>query len=123
MLNFIRSTLRTSWNVISWLRVAILNLIFLVLVIIIFGALSPQQAIEIPNKSALVIAPSGILVDQSSYNPTILDALGATGEQPSETLVRDIVNAIHIARDDDQITGIILRLDYLLIGDEFPQNG
>ena len=116
MLNFIRSTLRTSWNVISWLRVAILNLIFLVLVIIIFGALSPQQAIEIPNKSALVIAPSGILVDQSSYNPTILDALGATGEQPSETLVRDIVNAIHIARDDDQITGIILRLDYLQQG-------
>ncbi len=115
MFKFVLDVVKTAWKALSWLRVLVLNVVFLVFIVVLIGALSAAPEIEVPNNSALLIAPSGVLVDQSSYNPTFMDAL-QQNDRLDETVVRDIVQAIRFARDDDQITGIILRLDFLQSG-------
>lgn len=113
MFSFIRGFFRAIWNLVTWTRVFLFNIIFLVIVVAIFQGAAQAPEIQIPDNSALFIAPSGVLVDQSSYNPSVLDALTGSPDRPLETVVRDITEAITYAKDDANISGLILRLDYL----------
>lgn len=103
-------------KLISWTRTVVLNLIFLVIVVAIIGALSSQPKQKSPENAALIVAPSGALVDQLSYNPSMVDALLDPSQRPKETLVRDITRAIYQAKNDENISGLILRLDHMHSG-------
>lgn len=113
MLNFVKSIFRFLWRLVSWLRIAILNLVFLAILITFIQAIRTAPSIEIPNQSALFVAPSGSLVDQSTYNPTLIELLAQPQDLPQETDIHELIKAIKHARDDDEITGIIMRLDYM----------
>jgi protease-4 len=89
----------------------------------------------VPSTAALVIAPQGALVDQLSGDPLERAIAKARGTPLQETLLRDIVDALRAARDDDRIKAVVLQLDGLAgaglsklqeIGDElveFKQSG
>ncbi len=99
-------------SVITFCRNTLLNIffiLFLVLIIAVIGSNTPEP---LPQKFVLRIAPSGILVDQRSYMDTASLLLRDESEE-GETLVRDLVDAINRAANDQRIDSIVLELDGL----------
>ena len=91
----------------------LISIIFVGLFILVIAGMFADDLQPMPDKGALYLAPSGILVDQRSYiYPT--DQLLANPSAPdAETLVRDIIEAVDTARTDDRITHLVLDTDYL----------
>jgi len=77
-----------------------------VLIVSVFG-----EPILIPRTAALVIAPRGVLVDQLSGDALDRALARAQGAPLGETLVRDVVDALRAARDDERIKAVVLDLD------------
>lgn len=103
------------WKLITWLRVATLNLVFLVIMLVLLISVFGSPQLTIPQEGPLLVTPSGYLVDQESYrSPSAL--LMDNDNMPAETLVRDLVQSIEIAAKDDNVTALILELNYLLGG-------
>ena len=113
MFRFIRGFFSIIWKLISWVRAFVFNILFLCLLVLVIVAFVKAPKPIIPNQSVLVLAPSGTLVDQFTYNPSALDLLGPGQEHPLETRIRDLTSAITQAARDENITGLVLRLDYL----------
>jgi protease-4 len=99
-------------SIFTFCRNTVMNIffiIFFVVLIVLIGSSAPKP---LPAKFALRIAPSGVLVDQRSYIDTASLLLKDEKEE-SETLVRDIVDAINRAADDKRVNTIVLELDSL----------
>jgi protease-4 len=62
----------------------------------------------VPTKAALVIAPEGEIVDQLSGDPIERAIYQARGQGRNETLVWDVVDAIHAAAKDKRIPAIVI---------------
>jgi protease IV len=101
------------WASVTWLRVALFNLIFLFIVLAVFAGVFADQNMKMPEKAPLLIAPSGTLVDQLTYLSPQQQLLGGGDEGNAETLVHDTVHLINSAANDPRISGIILKLDNL----------
>jgi protease-4 len=100
------------WRGLDRLR-RLLHLIFLLgfFLLLLVGTLG--ERVVIPSSAALVIAPRGVLVDQLSGDPLERAIARAQGVPLQETLVRDVVDALRAARDDDRIKVVVLELDGL----------
>lgn len=92
---------------------AIIGVVFTgFLLLAIFGIFADQLP-PIPQKGALYLAPSGVLVDQKSYVYPVDTLLADRAMSSPETLVRDIIDAVNTAATDDRITHLIISTDYL----------
>jgi len=101
---------RGLWGAVDTTRRLMVNLLFLVIVILLLAAAFSTSKPEIANKTALVIAPEGVLVEQLAAKTfeQMLDE--ATGEAPAETLLKDVIDAIDAGRDDDRVQALVLNL-------------
>lgn len=99
-----------------WIRNTILNVIFFLIVIVIVVSLIPQDPPTLKKNTAMVIRPSGYLVDQYSYIDPLAQAMEQSTQQDAETRVRDLVVAIRRAADDLRIKALVLELSPLLGG-------
>lgn len=110
---FIGLFFKGIWKLITFIRLALTNLIFLLsiaLVYFIYFYETPAPAVE--KSSALVLNLSGPIVEQSSYlNPmdSVTGSLLGT-DMPKENVLFDIVDTIRHAKDDKNITGLVLAL-------------
>ena len=95
-----------------WIRSFFLNLFFIIFLLFIVAALFSSDQLEIPQGAALLISPSGALVEERSSVNTIGDLISG-GSNPDEVLLQDLLEGIAIAGRDDAISSIVLRLDYL----------
>ena len=100
------------WRGLDRLR-RLLHLILLLGIFLLLLAAAVGERVLIPQSAALVIAPRGTLVDQLSGNALDRALARAQGTPLRETLVRDIVDALRAARDDDRIKAVVLDLDEL----------
>jgi protease-4 len=98
------------WRGLDRLR-RFLHLIFLLGFFMILMAAMVGERAFVPRNAALVIAPEGTIVDQLSGDPLERAFARARGLQMQETLLRDLVDAIRAARDDERIEALVLRLD------------
>ncbi|RZA07851.1 MAG: signal peptide peptidase SppA [Moraxellaceae bacterium] len=98
--------------VITFCRNTLLNIFFLIFFIILIVAIGSSAPKPLPEKFALRVAPSGMLVDQRSYIDTASLLLRDEKEE-TETVVREVVDAINRAGDDNRISSIVLELDGL----------
>ena len=107
--SFIGRFFRFLGRAIDALRVFLGRLIFLVIIVVlpIFLFSGPQQ-INVPDNSLVVLAPKGNIVEQ----PTVLDAtsllLGA--DEIVDTPLREILDTLARAQQDDRVRGVILDL-------------
>ena len=101
-----------AWRGLDRLR-RLLHLIFLLGIFLFLLAAAVGERVFIPQSAALLIAPRGTLVDQLSGNALDRALARAQGAALRETLVRDIVDALRAARDDDRIKAVVLDLDEL----------
>jgi len=96
------------------LRRIVVNVIFIILLVLLFKAFfGADKPILIDSDTALVIMPSGHIVEQYSGDP--LDrALGqAMDREEPESRLRDILQAIKKAKSDDRITRLVLNPEYI----------
>ncbi|OAJ93891.1 signal peptide peptidase SppA [Vibrio bivalvicida] len=102
------------WKLITFIRLALVNLIFLASIGVIYfiytSADTPTPSV--PKESALIVNISGPIVEQPTYvNP--MDSLTGSffGQSlPKENVLFDIVETIRHAKDDEQVSGIVLAL-------------
>lgn len=69
--------------------------------------------VGVEDNVALVVAPSGALVESVDADPLQQALERFAGEPPKQTAVRDIVDALDRAREDDRISLAVLKLDQL----------
>ena len=91
----------------------VIGIIFTGFLLLVIAGIFADQLPPMPEKGALYLAPSGILVDQKSYVYPIDTLLADQSMSKPETLVRDIIDAIDAAAFDDRISHLIITTDYL----------
>ncbi|WP_053979310.1 signal peptide peptidase SppA [Marinagarivorans algicola] len=102
---------RFIWGTVSWLRIALLNLLFIGLLVIFISAALESAPKPIEKAGPLLIAPAGTLVDQLSYEPPLASLTG--NNKPAETELRSLIEAINQATFDPRVTALIMKLDDL----------
>lgn len=108
---FLKRLVQAIWLGLNTLR-RVLHLILLLLVFgVLLAGLGGQPRLAIPSSAALVVNPSGVLVEQLSGSPFDRALAEVEGAAPEETLLADVVDAIEAATTDDRITAIVLQLD------------
>lgn len=101
------------WRAITWVRLALANLVFIALALLIFAALSHDGLPQVPAHGALVIDPSGDIVEQLDFVDPFARIFEGVDEPPPQTLLADVLDAIHRATSDTRITAIVLATDAL----------
>lgn len=101
---------------ITWFRNALMNTLFVILLIIFVIAISSSAPQPLPDSFALRLAPTGLLVDQRSYIDAASLLLSDDDPDESETLVSDLVEAINKAAKDKRVTMLVLEPGRLLGG-------
>ncbi len=89
------------------------HLLLLIIFLFILSFFVFNDTIKLENKTALVIAPNGMVVNQYSGTPTEKFIKQIQGTQVPETQMRDILKAINKAATDDRISVLVLSPDYL----------
>ncbi|QCO66828.1 signal peptide peptidase SppA [Luteimonas yindakuii] len=104
------------WDAVNFSRRLVFNLLFLLLVVLFVAILASREgATPLLERTTLVIAPEGRIVEQYSVDPTsrmLSRAMGQTG--PGEVQLRDLLRAMDAAAKDDRIERVYLRVDGLL---------
>ena len=108
------------WDVMNFTRRLILNLVFfgllfLVLIVMMVAMGKGASSAKIlQDRTTLVIAPEGRLVEQYSTDPVSRALAKAVGDNNAEEIqLRDLIRAIEAARDDKKIERVVLELDKL----------
>ncbi|WNN42592.1 MULTISPECIES: signal peptide peptidase SppA [Winslowiella] len=106
-----------TWRVMNFMREFILNLFLIFLILICVGIYfqinSANAPAEVP-RGALKVDLTGVVVDQPSVSNRLSkigrQLLGASSDRLKENSLFDVVNAIRQAKDDNNITGMVLEL-------------
>jgi protease-4 len=99
-----------GWRGIDAARRIFVNLLFLALIVVLLLIVFSDDSPEIADSTALVIAPEGIIVEQLTGQSLERMIDEARGVVPSETLLKDLVDAIAAGKDDDRVKALVLNL-------------
>lgn len=116
LFKFIGAIFRWTWKLINFIRLAIFNLLFFIVIgLVFFGYSQSTKVVEPPvvrEASALMLNLSGPIVEQRNYiNPMDSFTGSLFGQEiPKENVLFDIVDTIRYAADDDKVSGLILNL-------------
>ena len=103
------------WDAVNFSRRLVFNLLFLLVVFVLLAAmLGGGKLAPLAERSTLVIAPEGRLVEQYSCDPVSRAFARATnGNDCREIRLRDVLRALDAARTDKRIERVVLHLDEL----------
>ncbi|EFN2132998.1 signal peptide peptidase SppA [Salmonella enterica subsp. enterica serovar Cerro] len=114
---FIAGFFKWTWRVLNFVREMVLNLFFIFLVLVgvgIWMQIGNGSNSEQTARGALLLDISGVIVDKPSTNHRLgalgRQLFGASSDRLQENSLFGIVNAIRQAKDDRNITGIVLDL-------------
>jgi protease-4 len=98
-------------------RLVIINAIFFgILAVFLIAILVGGHANAVDDKTVLVLAPEGALVEQYSADALSRAFAKMSGDGVKQVQVRDLVRAIDAAAKDTRISQIVLRTDKLQAG-------
>ncbi|SJL82811.1 signal peptide peptidase SppA [Vibrio palustris] len=115
LFGYLGKLIKGLWKTITFLRVALLNVLFIILVVAIWFGISNATKTTPPEQSqpsALVLNLNGPIVEKASYL-TPLDSFKGSAlgdDMPKENVLFDIVHTIRHAKTDPAITGLVLSL-------------
>ncbi|MGD9054760.1 MAG: signal peptide peptidase SppA [Desulfobacterales bacterium] len=104
----VRRFLGYFWNSITVARRFVGNLLFLLLVIFFISILFFDSEEDVPDGAALILTPEGNIVEQKTETIMSSFILGEAAQK--ETLLKDIIDVIDFAKDDDRIQMMVLDL-------------
>jgi len=113
MKNTVKTIFTKSWRALDASRKVAVNLLF---VAIVAGLVALALALagggpDVPKRTALVLAPSGDLVEQLDGDPMGRAIAELTGDSEPQTLLRDLLDAIAAAKDDKRVEVLLLDLN------------
>lgn len=108
---FLKRFFRLLWRSIKAFNTLVISLIFLCLLGGVLFVVFNQRGPTIPAGSALVLNPVGALVEQQTFVGAA--SLLQGNDLPQEALIKDITDALALAKDDNRIKLLVLKLDGL----------
>jgi protease-4 len=102
-----------TWHFINGTRKVFLNLVFLLFLYLLFLVLQPPETFRLKPDTTLVIRPYGQVVEQYTTTPLDRALQEAAGAERAETRLRDMLEAIHRAAGDDDITQLVIDPNHL----------
>ena len=108
----IRRFFQAIWDTVNFTRRLVFNAIFL-LILLVFVAALFGGGVALQERTALVLAPHGELVEQFSADPASRAFSRMLGEEQPETQLRDVLRAIDAAARDARIERLVIRPDAL----------
>ncbi|MGZ0749964.1 signal peptide peptidase SppA [Kluyvera sichuanensis] len=122
---FIAGFFKWTWRLLNFVRELVLNLFFILLVLVGVGIwlqVSSSTTSERSSRGALLLDISGVVVDKPSASSKLSvigrQIFGASSDRLQENSLFDIVQTIRQAKDDRNITGIVLDLKNFAGGDQ-----
>ncbi len=109
--SWIGRLLRGAWRTLDALRRLSLNLLFVLILLLVVSVLWAPKHLPVPEGSALLVRPSGILVERVS-NKMPWDLLGG-GDEQIETSLPQTIEALRAAVKDTRIKLVALETDAL----------
>lgn len=112
-----------TWCLLNFIREFILNLFLILLILVGVGVwLQVSGSSSEPARGALLLDITGVVVDKPSVSNKLgvigRQILGASSDRLQENSLFDIVDAIRQAKEDRNITGIVLDLKEFAGGDQ-----
>ncbi|EPB4369003.1 signal peptide peptidase SppA [Citrobacter freundii] len=114
---FIAGFFKWTWRLLNFVREFVLNLFFIFLVLVgvgIWMQVNSSNTSEHAERGALLLDISGVIVDKPSSTSRLSvigrQLFGASSDRLQENSLFDIVNTIRQAKDDRNITGIVMDL-------------
>ena len=104
--------LRGLWRGVDVTRRLVFNLLFLLVLVFILVVVFSEGPV-LHERSALVLAPRGQIVEQYSADPVERAVARAIGEEAPETQLRDILRALDAAAEDKRIERLVIRPDHM----------
>ena len=104
----IRRILGFFWSSVSAMRRIVGNLLFLLLVGFLIAVVFFDSDEDVPEGVALIISPEGNIVEQRSETVLSSDIFGEAAKD--ETLLKDIIDVIDFAKEDERVEVLVLDL-------------
>jgi len=112
--SLLRRVLSGIWRVITRIRLAMSNILFLAMIAIIYFVYVGGTPEPFPDKAALLLNMSGTVVDQRSQVNPLEALLAEPAPEQHEVLLRDVIEAIDYAAKDPAINSLVMELDALM---------
>lgn len=109
-----RRILSRIWGGITLFRLALSNILFLVMIAFIYFVYIGGAPEPLPEKAALLLNMSGTVVDQKSEINPLSALMGKPTPADHEVLLRDVIEAIDYATKDPAINSLVMELDFLV---------
>lgn len=97
------------WASLKAAQIIVFGLLSIFMVIAVVAILVQQETPVVPPGGALQLNLKGALVEQKSAVDPL--AVLQSGEVPEETLIKDVIDALTLAKDDERIGLLVLDLD------------
>jgi protease-4 len=114
---FFAGFFKWTWRLLNFVRQLVMNLFFILLVMVCVGVwmhMSSTSQSQHAARGALLLDIAGVVVDKPSASNRLgvlgRQLFGASGDRLQENSLFDIVDAIRQAKEDRNITGIVLDL-------------
>ncbi len=112
-MRFLHRCFCVLWRALDGVRRVLQLLLLLALLALGIGAYEASQGPRVPPLAALVVRPSGQIVEQLSGEPVQRAFSAAQGQSAPQTLLWDLTTAIRAAGADRRIGALVLQTDDL----------
>src|SRR5688500_8999867 len=100
------------WDAMNFTRRLFFNLLFFFLLLVLLVVIAAGDRVKpLLERSTLVIAPDGALVEQYTTDPISRALAKSLGEEGGEVQLRDLLRVLNAAKDDKRIERVLLRTD------------
>ena len=109
----VRRFFQGLWDAMNFTRRLVFNLLFFGVLLLVLGVIAGgDNARPLPDRTTLVIAPEGQLVEQYSADPVSRAFARMVGDDSAgEVQLRDLLRALDAAAGDKRIERVLLRTD------------
>jgi len=101
------------WTAVVWFYRLVVIAMLAISLSLLWVSLKGQSKVLVEDNLALVVAPTGALVEQIDLEPAQRLAEQFAGETPSQTLLRDLIDSLDEAAQDSRISMAVVKLDGL----------
>jgi protease-4 len=112
--SLLRRAFSRVWGGITLVRLAMSNILFLVLLVFVYVVYLGGAPEPLPERYALLLNMSGTVVDQKSPVDPLAALISEPSAQDHEVLLKDVLDAIDFAVDDPAISALVMELDALV---------
>jgi len=109
----IRRFFNSLLNGLDLFRRVVVNLFFIGMLLFLASSLLGRKPVVVPEGAALVIAPSGQIVEEYEASPAEVAMSRLLGNEEAQTRLRDLLSGIRGATEDKRIGALVINLDGL----------